>query len=297
MPQRPNSTPPAPQPTSLGVTRARILGIALSLLVHACVALLVVTAGQPQSRPSPTLSRVEIDVVEVQPKPPPPPPPPPEPAPPAPEPKPAPAPPPNPRPKPRPKPAPAPKPTPAPHPPAAEPPPETPPDPRPPPPNSPPPPSAKASAPVRIGISMSSTSAAGGFAAPVGNTLYGASPKIAADPNSVRPYASPDGRYAAPQNGRYVPPARVSTLPKLSREARASYPEAARRAGIEGQVVLRLRVNDKGDVIEARVVESAGHGFDESALAAVKQFKFQPGTLDGAAVMTDITYTYTFLLD
>ncbi|MBR2978993.1 MAG: energy transducer TonB, partial [Myxococcaceae bacterium] len=179
----------------------------------------------------------------------------------------------------------------------AEPPPETPPDPRPPPPNSPPPPSAKASAPVRIGISMSSTSAAGGFAAPVGNTLYGASPKIAADPNSVRPYASPDGRYAAPQNGRYVPPARVSTLPKLSREARASYPEAARRAGIEGQVVLRLRVNDKGDVIEARVVESAGHGFDESALAAVKQFKFQPGTLDGAAVMTDITYTYTFLLD
>ncbi len=150
---------------------------------------------------------------------------------------------------------------------------------------------------MRIGISMSSTSASGSFAAPVGNTLYGAAPKVATDPNSVRPYASPDGRYAAPQNGRYVPPARVSTLPKLSREVRATYPEAARRAGIEGQVVIRLRVNDKGDVIDARVVETAGHGFDEAALAAVRQFKFQPGTMDGTAVMTDITYTYTFLLD
>ena len=150
---------------------------------------------------------------------------------------------------------------------------------------------------MRIGISMSSTSASGSFAAPVGNTLYGAAPKVATDPNRVRPYASPDGRYAAPQNGRYVPPARVSTLPKLSREVRATYPEAARRAGIEGQVVIRLRVNDKGDVIDARVVETAGHGFDEAALAAVRQFKFQPGTMDGTAVMTDITYTYTFLLD
>ncbi|MBQ4334129.1 MAG: hypothetical protein IJC63_02065, partial [Myxococcaceae bacterium] len=61
MPQRPNSTPPAPKPTSRGITRARIAGIALSLIVHACVALLIATADQPRTRPSPTLSRVEIE--------------------------------------------------------------------------------------------------------------------------------------------------------------------------------------------------------------------------------------------
>lgn len=144
---------------------------------------------------------------------------------------------------------------------------------------------------------MSSTSAAGSFAAPVGNTLYGAAPAVAPEPREVQPYAAPDGRHAPPSGGRYVPPARVTALPKVAREVRAIYPEAARRAGIEGQVVLRLRIGDAGQVIDARVVEAAGHGFDEAALAAIRQFKFQPGTLDGAAVATDITYTYTFLLD
>ncbi|MDR0965807.1 MAG: TonB family protein [Myxococcales bacterium] len=147
---------------------------------------------------------------------------------------------------------------------------------------------------------MSSTSAAGGFAAPVGNTLYGAAPKVATDPKAVQPYAAPDGRYAPPAppaEGRYVPPARVTTLPKVTHKVSGNYPEAARRAGIEGQVVLRLRIGAQGQVLSARVLESAGHGFDEAALAAMKQFRFQPGTVDGAAIATDITYTFMFLMD
>lgn len=170
----------------------------------------------------------------------------------------------------------------------------------PPPPNQTPPQDAPKRAPVRIGISMSSTSSAGSFAAAVGNTLYGASPTVASDPSTVRPYA-PEATRAAPpaygEAGEYVPPSRVTRLPKVKGEARAEYPEEARRAGIEGQVVLKIRVSDKGKVVEAKVVESAGHGFDEAALKAVKNFTFSPGMKDGRPVATDITYTYSFLLD
>ena len=167
----------------------------------------------------------------------------------------------------------------------------------------PPPPNQKAaqgapkSAPIRIGISLSSTSTAGTFAAPVGNTLYGASSGTAADPAAVQPYAPDAVRPGAPAYGVYVPPAKVTRLPKVKGEVRAVYPEAARRAGLEGQVVLKLRVSDKGKVVEARVVESAGNGFDEAALEAVRRFTFSPGMKDGSPIATDITYTYTFLLD
>lgn len=160
----------------------------------------------------------------------------------------------------------------------------------PPPPNEPPPPDAKPSAPVMIGITMSSTTAAGGFAAPVGNTLYGAAPQVAPKPEEVKPYAPPPG-------GRYVPPYKVTKLPELASEFKAAYPEEARKLGLEGQVVLRLTIDSKGTVAKASVIKGSGHGFDEAALDAVKRFRFKPGTEGDEAVATEITYTYTFLLD
>lgn len=293
--------PIAAPPPSFPSSRGRALGVTASILVHASLFFLVAMASRDvQQRRPREAAIVEFEVVQAKPKPPPMPSAVTDPAPEVAPPEPAAPPPPRPKPvrqKPKAKPRPVPKPLPA-LPPEADPPPvDLEPSEAPPPPNETPPQNAKPSAPVRIGISMSSTSAAGSFAAPVGNTLYGAAPKVASNPKDVHPYASSDGRYAAPKGGRYVPPTRVTALPKVRREVRAVYPETARRAGIEGQVILRLRVGDDGRVIEARVIEAAGHGFDEAALAAVKQFSFQPGTVDGAPVSTDITYTYTFLLD
>ncbi len=297
-----------------------LAALALSAAVHAAAAFAMVHAGAhlsqtAASKPSPVL--MDIEIVEKAPPPPPPPPAPvpeepepeakapeppkpPEPEPPPPPP--APKPPPKSRPK-KTKPAPAPdkklppKDTPnvtdTPQPKTQEPPTDL-----PPPPNQKAPADAPKAAPIRIGISLSSTSSAGAFAAPVGNTLYGASSGTAADPASVQPYAPDASRPgSAPAYGVYVPPAKVSRLPKVKGEAKAVYPEAARRAGLEGQVVLKLRISDKGKVVDARVVESAGHGFDEAALEAVRKFTFAPGLRDGAPVATDITYTYTFLLD
>jgi protein TonB len=164
----------------------------------------------------------------------------------------------------------------------------------PPPPNEPPPPDAKPQAPVMIGVTMSSTTAAGGFAAPVGNTLYGQAPKVAPKPEEVKPYAAPVT--APPPGGRYVPPYKVTKLPELVSEVKAEYPDEARKQGLEGQVLLRLTIDATGKVTKAVIIKGAGSGFDERALEASKRFKFKPGMEGDEAVTTEITYTYTFEL-
>jgi protein TonB len=281
-PEPPQRAPIA-APPGRGLALPAVLGLIGSIAIHAGLVVLVALAA---ARPAPVAS-VESIEIEVFEKPPPPPPPPPEP-PPAVKP---PAPPrvveapPPPRPKPRPKKAPEPPPPPK----EAPPPPPALVEELPPPPNDAPPAEPTPDAPVRIGISMSSTTSAGSFAAPVGNTLYGAAPEKAPPPEEVKPYAAP--------GARYVPPYQVTRLPELVTEIKAPYPEEARRLGLEGQVALRLTIDDEGKVAKAVLIKRAGHGFDEAALAAVKRFRFKPGTVSGEPIITDITYTYTFLLD
>jgi len=89
----------------------------------------------------------------------------------------------------------------------------------------------------------------------------------------------------------------VTSLPRVVYEARASYPRAAREAGIEGRVVLVITVAADGTVSKARVVNGLGYGLDEAALVAVRQFRFKPGTVDGEPAPMELRYKYTFVLD
>jgi protein TonB len=159
----------------------------------------------------------------------------------------------------------------------------------PPPPNQPPSPEAKPSAPISIGISMSSTTTAGTFAAPVGNSLYGSTSPTAKSPADVHPYISP--------NGRYVPPSQVGEEPKLIRDFKAPYPPEARKNGLEGEVLLRLLVDSQGRVAKITLLQGSGYGFDQAAINAAKKFLFRPATEGGESVATEIVYTYRFLLD
>lgn len=96
--------------------------------------------------------------------------------------------------------------------------------------------------------------------------------------------------------GSVVSTARVTTLPRRVRDIKANYPPEARKLGLQGRVILALLINAEGDVAEARVVEGAGHGFDEEALKAVKQFKFAPAYLGDKPVAVEVRYTYVFEL-
>lgn len=157
----------------------------------------------------------------------------------------------------------------------------------PPPPNEPPPPQAPKVVPIVVGLSMSSTTTAGSFAAPVGNTVYGKTADRAVEPASVKAYAGP----------KFMPVYQVDTAPVVRTEVKIDYPPEARRASVEGTVTLSITVDEHGKVTRAVVVSGPGHGLDEAARDAVLRFLFSPAIKDGAPVSTEMKYAYTFLLD
>ena len=161
-----------------------------------------------------------------------------------------------------------------------------------PPPGEPPPSGAPAAREVpRVGISISSTTSAGGFAVGVGNTLFGRAPEVAADPREVKPYAA-EGDARAPGTPR------LSAQPRLLEQPDVPYPAEARHAGVEGQVKLLLRIDRQGRVASARVLTDPGAGLGEAARSAALRFRFSPGVLDGDPVeVPDFVFTYTFVLE
>jgi protein TonB len=177
----------------------------------------------------------------------------------------------------------------APPPPAPAPAPEAPPPPNAPPPEGAPPP---AQAPVRIGVSMSSETSAAGVAAPAGNTLYGELPRTAPDPGEVKPYASE----------RYLPPTQLTVLPRpldaCYETSADDYPEEGRRVEAEGLVRLQLTVDEKGTIVDARVIEEPGHGLGGAAVAALKRHgcRFEPGRRGTETYGTRVIFKYRFQL-
>lgn len=170
---------------------------------------------------------------------------------------------------------------------------ETPPDDLPPPPNDAPPPEPSAKPPpLVVGISMSSTSSAGDFAAPVGNTVYGRTATTAENPEDVRAYQAPE------RTASYVPVYEVDRAPMPVHEVRATYPREARVAGVEGSVILSVSIAEDGTVSDVRVVKGGlGYGLEAAAQQALYGYRFSPATRQGKPVSTTIRFTYTWLLD
>ena len=55
-------------------------------------------------------------------------------------------------------------------------------------------------------------------------------------------------------------------------------------AGLQGDVVVEVTIDASGNVVETRVVQAIGHGIDEKIVSALRQWRFQPATLDGTPV-------------
>jgi TonB family protein len=99
---------------------------------------------------------------------------------------------------------------------------------------------------------------------------------------------------APPATGEDAPKPPVITPPALKKFVEAPYPQQAYSDGVSGTVVLELVVGTDGKPRDVKVVTSAGHGFDEAAVAAVQQFEFQPATKDGEPMAARIRYPYVF---
>jgi len=74
------------------------------------------------------------------------------------------------------------------------------------------------------------------------------------------------------------------------------YPMMAKKLGKQGKVVLRLFINEKGKLLNVEVVESAGYGFTESALEAVKMSTFSPAREKGVSIASKALLTIRFVL-
>jgi protein TonB len=87
----------------------------------------------------------------------------------------------------------------------------------------------------------------------------------------------------------------VAAPKKLSAPSPA-YPEPARRAGLEGVVVLECRIGTTGAVSEVTVLRGAPLGMTEAAVDAVRTWRFEPAEVDGRDVEVLYVLTVSFTL-
>jgi protein TonB len=84
--------------------------------------------------------------------------------------------------------------------------------------------------------------------------------------------------------------------PALLKRVEPLYPALAVRAHLQGVVILEATVNEEGQVVSATVLRSAGGLLDQEALAAVKQWRYSPLTLNGRKESFILTVTLSFNL-
>ena len=75
-----------------------------------------------------------------------------------------------------------------------------------------------------------------------------------------------------------------------------SYPELAKRTGVEGKVYVLVYVNEKGKPEDAKIVKGIGAGCDDAAIEAIKKTQFTPGKNNGVPMKVKLSLCLTFKL-
>jgi TonB family protein len=87
---------------------------------------------------------------------------------------------------------------------------------------------------------------------------------------------------------------RCATAPIRTNSPSLNYTEEARRAGLEGEVVLSLVISKKGVPRDVRVTKTLDKGLDEQAMTSVRQLRFKPGTYKNHPVSVKATLRVYF---
>jgi protein TonB len=161
----------------------------------------------------------------------------------------------------------------------------------------------KKKSPPVFGVTMNSVNNNGNsnFKVKVGNTLMtddstgweNGKPKEIGEFNGTEEEAK-DGV----KEVKKTPPPKIVSKPIPKKVFRPKYSKLAEDQEIEGKIILKLTIDEKGDVVKAKIIKGLGYGLDEEALKAVKKFKFSPAVLsNGKTKKTSITYTINFILE
>ena len=85
--------------------------------------------------------------------------------------------------------------------------------------------------------------------------------------------------------------------PKPTKMVKPEYPHIARTGEVEGVVLLKVTVDERGRVIQAIVLRSDSPVFNNAAVEAVKQWIFSPAEQSGNPVKATITIPLKFTLN
>jgi protein TonB len=84
--------------------------------------------------------------------------------------------------------------------------------------------------------------------------------------------------------------------PILKERIEPTFPEAARRARMQGVVILEAIITTDGSVADVKVLKSVNPLLDAAAERAVSRWLYKPATLNGRAVSVYLTVTVNFQL-
>jgi TonB family protein len=93
-----------------------------------------------------------------------------------------------------------------------------------------------------------------------------------------------------PTTFRFDPDGDV-TEPKVIHKVNPTYPEEARKARLTGVVVCETVITAAGEISDVKILRTADEVFNQPTIDALKQWKFEPATLEGEPV--DVIYILT----
>ncbi|MBN1274125.1 MAG: TonB family protein [Candidatus Aminicenantes bacterium] len=109
-------------------------------------------------------------------------------------------------------------------------------------------------------------------------------------------------RFQPYQSGNQVFPRKVTEInllapPKPVKQVQPSYPEALKIKGIEGTVILEIKTDEEGNIIDIKVIKSVHPELDHAAVSALKQWKYEPALKEGKPVSVVFTVSVDYKLD
>lgn len=79
-------------------------------------------------------------------------------------------------------------------------------------------------------------------------------------------------------------------------DVQPQYTEIARKARIQGVVILQTIIDKDGNITDVKVLKNLPMGLGDAAVTAVRQWKYEPATLNGKPVAVYFNLTVNFQL-
>jgi TonB family protein len=121
-------------------------------------------------------------------------------------------------------------------------------------------------------------------------------PPTSFGPNGRSTAKTLEGKTSAEEDVERIRIGGTVSAAKIVKRVQPSYPEKARLEHLQGKVVLHVVIARDGSIRNLQVLQGYC-SLAEASVAAVKQWKYRPTTLNGSPVEVDTTIDVTFTLN